>query len=123
MKILTIKVEEPQKVSRNLLKVLKKVYKGEDIPVENVLTFTSVGRMFKTLTPARWEIIEALQHKEFKSIRELAKHLKRDYSNVWKDIQILHDLGIVEMKKTDKGWKVSIPYQKIVVEFPKTAKV
>ena len=42
---------------------------------------------------------------------------------MWKDIQILNDLGIVEVEKTEGGYRVYIPYERIVVEFPKTAAV
>ncbi len=123
MRVLTIKVEEPRKVVRKLLKTLKKADLGKPLEEEQQLIFPSVERLFKILTPARWEIVKALQTKEFKSIRELAQFLGRDYSNVWNDIQILKDLGIVKMEKTERGYRVYIPYERIIVEFPKTATV
>jgi len=122
-KILTIKVEESKRVSEKLLKTLGRATFGETLKEEQTLTFSSVEKLFKILTPARWEIVKALQTREFKSIRDLAKFLGRDYSNVWKDIQILNDLGIVEVEKTERGYRVYIPYERIVVEFPKTAAV
>ena len=123
MKVLTIKVEEPKRVAKKLLKTLENASLGGTLEEEQTLTFPSVEKLFKILTPARWKIVKALQTKEFKSIRDLAKFLERDYSNVWKDIQILNDLGIVEVEKTEKGYRVYIPYERIVVEFPKTAAV
>jgi len=123
MKILTIKVEEPKRVAKKLLKTLEKASLGGTLEEEQTLTFPSVEKLFKILTPARWEIVKALQTREFKSIRDLAKFLGRDYSNVWKDIQILNDLGIVEVEKTERGYRVYIPYERIVMEFPKTAAV
>jgi len=123
MKVLTIKVEGTKNVARNLLKTLEKASLGKNLEGEQTLTFPSVEKLFKILTPARWEIVKVLQTEEFKSIRDLAKFLGRDYSNVWKDIQILSDLGIVEIEKTEKGYKVYIPYERIVVVFPKTASV
>ena len=123
MKVLTIKVEEPKRVAKKLLKTLEKASLGGTLEEEQTLTFPSVEKLFKILTPARWKIVKALQTKEFKSIRDLAKFLGRDYSNVWKDIQILNDLGIVEVEKTEGGYRVYIPYERIVVEFPKTAAV
>ncbi|NPA14801.1 MAG: ArsR family transcriptional regulator [Aquificae bacterium] len=123
MRVLTIKVEEPKKVARRLLKTLGRATHGKPIEGENTLTFTSVEKLFKTLTPARWEIVKALQTKEFQSIRELARYLKKDYANVWRDLQILNDLGIVEIEKTDKGHRVYVPYDRVVLEFPKTVEV
>ena len=123
MKVLIVKVEEPKNVAEKLLRTLGKATFGGTLKEEQTLTFPSVEKLFKILTPARWEIVKALQTREFKSIRDLAKFLGRDYSNVWKDIQILNDLGIVEVEKTERGYKVYIPYERIVVEFPKTAAV
>ena len=123
MKVLTIKVEEPKSVATKLLKTLEEANFGETLKEEQTLTFPSVEKLFKILTPTRWEIVKALQTREFNSIRDLAKFLGRDYSNVWKDIQILNDLGIVEIEKTERGYRVYIPYERIVVEFPKTAMV
>ena len=123
MNVLTIKVEEPKRVAKKLLKTLENASLEGTLEEEQTLTFPSVEKLFKILTPARWKIVKALQTKEFKSIRDLAKFLGRDYSNVWKDIQILNDLGIVEVEKTEGGYRVYIPYEKIVVEFPKTAAV
>jgi len=123
MKVLTVKIEEPKNVVRKLFQNLENPNAGKSIGEERVLTFTSVDKLFKTLTPARWKIIRALQSKEFKSIRELAQFLKRDYSNVWKDLRILNDLGIVEIEETQKGYRVYIPYERIVIEFPKLVKV
>ena len=122
-KILTIKVEESKRVSEKLLKTLGRATFGETLKEEQTLTFSSVEKLFKILTPTRWEIVKALQSREFKSIRDLAKFLGKDYSNVWKDTQILNDLGIVEIEKTERGYRVYIPYERIVVEFPKTAVV
>ncbi len=119
MKVLTIKVEEPRKVVKKLLRNLEGATCGKPIEGENTLTFASVEKLFKTLTPARWEIVKALQTKEFQSIRELARYLKRDYANVWRDLQILNDLGIVEIEKTEKGHKAYIPYDRVILEFPK----
>ncbi len=89
-----------------LLKTLGKATFGETLKEEQTITFPSVEKLFKILTPARWEIVKALQTREFKSIRDLAKFLGRDYSNVWEDIQILNDLGIVEVEKTERGYRV-----------------
>jgi predicted transcriptional regulator len=123
MKILTIKVEEPKKVARKLLRTLEGINNGNTPKGENVLTFPSVEKLFKTLTPVRWKIVKALQTREFQSIRELAKYLKRDYANVWRDIQILNDLGIVKIEKTGKGYRAYVPYDRVILEFPKTVEV
>jgi predicted transcriptional regulator len=119
MKVLTIKIEELKKVAKYLLKQTTKAQTCGELKEENKLVFTSVEELFQTLTPARWKVIIALQNRSFNSIKELADFLQRDYSNVWNDLQILKDLGIAEIENQGRGYKVYIPYKKIVLEFPK----
>lgn len=43
-----------------VLKTLGKATFGETLKEEQTLTFPSVEKLFKILTPARWEIVKAL---------------------------------------------------------------
>ena len=47
MKVLTIKVEEPKRVAKKLLKTLEKASLGGTLEEEQTLTFPSVEKLFK----------------------------------------------------------------------------
>ena len=51
----------------------------------------------------RLDIIKALRHKKFISIYELAKQLDRPYKNVYDDINLLLELGIIEKTEDKKS--------------------
>ena len=68
----------------------------------------------------RLDIIKALRHKKFISIYELAKELNRAYKNVYDDVNLLLELGVIEKtedRKTNKD-NYYVDFDKINVEIP-----
>ena len=61
-----------------------------------VLSFADLPLLVKTLTPARWELLERLRKEGPLSIFALAKLLKRDYKNVHTDVARLVELHLME---------------------------
>ena len=68
----------------------------------------------------RLDIIKALRHKKFISIYELAKQLNRPYKNVYDDVNLLLELGVIEKKENKKTHKDNyfVEFDKISVEIP-----
>jgi len=66
-------------------------------PLE-VLSFTDLPLLLRTLSPARWVLLEKLHQDGALSIYELAKRLQRDYKNVHTDVTQLAALGLVERR-------------------------
>jgi len=63
-------------------------------PLE-VLSFADLPLLLKTLTPARWALMQRLRAEGPLSIYQLAKRLERDYKNVHTDVTALAALGII----------------------------
>jgi predicted transcriptional regulator len=61
-----------------------------------VLSFADLPLLLKTLTPARWALLEKLRAEGPLSIYELAKRLERDYKNVHTDVTQLAAIGLIE---------------------------
>ena len=61
-----------------------------------VLTVGSLALLLKTLTPARWQLLDRLREAGPLSIYELAKRLERDYKNVHTDVTALARLDLIE---------------------------
>jgi predicted transcriptional regulator len=62
----------------------------------HVLSFVDLPLLLRTLTPARWQLLERLRASGALSIYELAKRLERDYKNVHTDVSRLVDIGLIE---------------------------
>jgi predicted transcriptional regulator len=78
-----------------------------------VLSLADLPLLLRTLTPARWELLERLREAGALSIYELAKRLGRDYKNVHTDVSRLAGIGLIE--KRDGG--VRVPWDVVRAEF------
>ena len=81
-------------------------------PLE-VLTFPDLPALLKTLSPARWDLLQRLRAQGPLSIYELAKRLDRDYKNVHTDVSRLVELGVVAR---DAAGRVSVAWDVIRAE-------
>lgn len=86
-------------------------------PLE-VLSFADLPLLLKTLTPARWDLMEKLRAAGPLSIYQLAKLLGRDYKNVHTDVTQLAAIGLVERREDAL---VAVPWEAIRAEFRKAA--
>jgi predicted transcriptional regulator len=69
---------------------------GRKVGPLHVLTLKDLPALLKTLSPARWTLLERLRAEGAISVYELARHLGRDYKNVHTDVARLAELGLIE---------------------------
>jgi predicted transcriptional regulator len=79
-----------------------------------VLTMLDLPLVLRTLTPARWTLLEQLRDAGPSSIYELAKRLGRDYKNVHTDVTALVKIGLIE--RSGDG-QVTVPWDVVRAEF------
>jgi predicted transcriptional regulator len=79
-----------------------------------VLTMLDLPLVLRTLTPARWTLLERLRDAGPSSIYELAKRLGRDYKNVHTDVTALVKIGLIE--RSGEG-QVTVPWDVVRAEF------
>jgi len=63
---------------------------------ERHLAFESWDALARVLTGKRMELLRYVRRHEVRSIRALAKALRRDYSNVYSDVQALTTAGLLD---------------------------
>jgi predicted transcriptional regulator len=84
--------------------------KGNSI---SVLSMQDLPLLLRTLSPARWSLLERLKAEGPMSIYELTKRLQRDYKNVHTDVTRLAELGLIE-RRADGG--VAVPWEIVRAE-------
>ena len=72
-----------------------RVQEGRAMRPLEILSFADLPAMLKTLSPARWKLMQDLREKGACTIYELAKRLQRDYKNVHTDVTQLARLGLI----------------------------
>lgn len=79
-----------------------------------VLSLQDLPLLLRTLTPARWELLDRLREAGSLSIYQLAKRLGRDYKNVHTDVAALARIGLID-RHDDGG--VAVPWDVVRGEF------
>jgi predicted transcriptional regulator len=87
---------------------------GRPVKTLNVLTLADLPQLVKTLSPARWVLLEELRRAGPLSIYELAKRLRRNYKNVHTDVTQLAALGVIERAGDNR---VLVPWEVLRAEW------
>ena len=108
-RVLEIRVGPPGDALDRFEAAWNRVAEGRKASPLRVLTLEDLPSFTRTLTPARWVILERLKSVGPCSIYELAKRLGRNYKNVHTDVSQLIELGLIQRnEKTEVGvaWDV-----------------
>ncbi len=108
-KVLEIRVGPPGDALDRFEAAWNRVAEGRKVSPLRVLSLEDLPLLLKTLTPARWQLVERLKKEGAVSIYELAKRLGRNYKNVHTDVSQLIELGLIQRTgKTEVGvgWDV-----------------
>ena len=108
-KILELRVGPPTDALDRFEAAWNRVAEGRKVSPLRILSLENLPLFVKTLTPARWALLETLRKEGTVSIYALARKLERDYKNVHTDVTALVQLGLIEKSgKTEVGvaWDV-----------------
>ena len=86
----------------------------EDIktPEEN-LYFIDPATFFQVLTKRRIVLLKVLHSRGVSNIRQLSRILKRDYKNVYQDVQLLKKAGLIHQ---DNMKRIYVPWDTLKAE-------
>jgi predicted transcriptional regulator len=98
-KAIKVKVGSAAKALDRFEAAWERAERGERATPEHVLTFANLQLLLRTLTPARWTLLERLRAEGPLSVNELARRLQRDYKNVHGDVKRLVELSLIERRK------------------------
>lgn len=90
-----------------------RVQEGRAMRPLTVLTVPDLPALLKTLSPARWALLQRLRAEGPLTIYELAKRLERDYKNVHTDVTQLGALRLIERQPDGR---ISVPWELLRAE-------
>jgi predicted transcriptional regulator len=113
-RILNLKAGEPLEAElERAASTMEALERGENPTPYFSVSFNDVSQLFSVFTPRRWDLLATLRESGPVSIPELARLAKRDYKNVYHDVEKLTEWLAVE--KDEKG-RVFAPYSEILVD-------
>lgn len=81
-------------------------------PGTSRLAFGNLAQLFSAITEKRLELVRHVAAHGGLNTRRLAGELKRDYKNVYTDVQALTELGLLD--KDERG-RLTAPFDEIVI--------
>lgn len=109
-KKINVGIKQTKEVLGDFVRTGKAIEEGTLVKKEVGIYFEDIEAFRKALTSKRLELIHIIRENKPQSIQELSRLAQRDIKNVMDDMRLLKDLGLVEIKKRDKGRKESTPY-------------
>lgn len=89
-----------------------------NIQPKNLMVVDSIETAYKIMTEPRLEIFYVISEKQPRNIQQLAELLNKDTANVWRDCQVLANIGVIKLKKEGKEVRPIALYKRIVLDFP-----
>lgn len=106
-KILELRVGPPRDALDRFEAAWNRLAEGRKPAPLRILTLEDLPSLVRTLSPARWALVENLKKEGPASIYELAKRLRRNYKNVHTDVRQLASLGLLQKDargRIEVGW-------------------
>lgn len=89
-------VESLDQFAARSMDMARRLDGGDRAEAASHISFESMDRLLKVLTPNRWELLRALRGRGPSSIRALAQALGRDYRGVHADVTGLIEAGLID---------------------------
>ena len=108
-KILEIRVGPPGDALDRFEAAWNRVAEGRKVSPLRILSLENLPAVTRTLSPARWTILEDLKTQGPCSIYELAKRLERNYKNVHTDVSALLSVDLLQknaQSQVEVAWDV-----------------
>ncbi len=99
-KALLIVESSKKAIDRSFNVLMKKNKKFSGVTLISFPDFQTLG---KVISATRLELLATIRHEKPKSIQQLAKFVGRDFKNVYQDIQLLVEFGLVETRERSQG--------------------
>ncbi|MDO8624930.1 MAG: hypothetical protein Q7R47_02520 [Candidatus Diapherotrites archaeon] len=118
-----IRVGSLEQSMNEFAQVMWKIKTGQPVkPAQRTLTFLDLETLRTVLSDERVRLLQALKTKRPKSLYELAGMLGRKYPNVFADIKLLRDLGLVSLKTIGRRTVATVKFEALDIQIPLLAR-
>jgi len=112
IKKVIIEIKPLKETLKEAAEVFRKVKNGEKVIPTTGISFSDVDTFRKFFSKKRMELLSVIKHKQPKSIYQLAKFLNRGYKNVYDNVELLEELGLISRENNG----VDVDFNKLCIE-------
>lgn len=115
METLNIRIKSRAQADADFIHAFNAAKSGRKIEPEKGIYFTSLDAVRALLTEKRLALLHLIREQHPKSINELARIARRDFKNIYADVMLLKQYGLVRVGASAKTARrtISVPYQAI----------
>lgn len=111
-KNILVEIKSDKEVFEELRKTAHAIKVGKKIEKKDALIFSGLKQMRSVLTPERLKLLHIIKESRPSNVYQLAKLVGKDYSSIYKNVQALQELGLIELQEN----RPRVNYGKIRVE-------
>jgi predicted transcriptional regulator len=100
----------------DFVRTAQAVERGEKVKKATGVYFTSLEAFRKVLTVRRMDLLHLIKVAKPASLHELARLAQRNIKNVSDDVKYLSQVGLVEVKESEKKILAHVNYDTILLE-------
>lgn len=117
METLKIRIKSPEQADTEFVDAFKAAQAGKKLAPKKGVHFTSLEAVRALLTEKRLALLHLIRERRPKSINELSKIAGRNFKNVYADVMLLKQYGLVRMETaaTTSRQKILVPYHAISI--------
>jgi predicted transcriptional regulator len=118
MKIRKVKIgiRSAESAMEDFVRTAETLNRGEAVKKETGVYFTSLEAFRKALTPQRLGLLRLIRESSPASLHELARLSHRNIKNVSDDVRYLAQVGLVDLRESEKKVSARVSYDKILLE-------
>lgn len=111
MKVKKVKIgiKSIKRVLEDFARTAEAIERGEKVKKEVGIYFENIEAFRKALTPKRLELLHLIKGHQARSLQELSRLAKRNIKNVMQDVELLENLGLIEVGRKKAGRKEVTP--------------
>lgn len=112
VKSILVEIKSDKEVFDDLRKTVKSIKEGKKVQKKESLVFSDIKQMRSFLTPEKLKLLHLIKEKKPSNIYQLAKLAEKDYATIYKSVQMLQGLGLIEFSENTP----KVNYEKISLE-------
>jgi predicted transcriptional regulator len=106
-------IANEQTINKEFINAWKRAERNEIKEPEERLYFLEAKTLLRVLSEKRLALLQILHHSGKVSIKALSRILSRNYRNVYDDVRILRDAGLIQQNDSKE---IYVPWDRIQAE-------
>lgn len=102
-KTIRVRIKSADTALDDAIGVMRAIQAGKKVRPQHGEYFESLDAVRAALTETRLALLHLIRKHKPKSVAELARIAQRDFKAVYRDVQVLRDLGLIEVADQKRG--------------------